>query len=134
MNARGSTEVIIATIGLSIGVLSRDLYTLIVFMAIVTTMITPPLLRWALFRIPATGEEKERLEREQAEAKEFVPRVERLLIAADLSSNGKLACRLAGLFAGARQVLTTGPRSHSRCVATSPRYAGAGHRHIQRIG
>jgi Kef-type K+ transport system membrane component KefB/nucleotide-binding universal stress UspA family protein len=107
MNARGSTEVIIATIGLSIGVLSPDLYTLIVFMAIATTMITPPLLRWALARIPPTGEEKERLERERAEAKEFVPKVERLLIAADQSSNGRLASRLGGLFSGARQVMAT---------------------------
>jgi nucleotide-binding universal stress UspA family protein len=107
MNARGSTEVIIATIGLSIGVLSRDLYTLIVFMAIATTMITPPLLRWALARIPPTGEEKERLEREQAEAREFVPKVERLLIGVDASSNGRLASRLGGLFAGSRRVMAT---------------------------
>jgi Kef-type K+ transport system membrane component KefB/nucleotide-binding universal stress UspA family protein len=107
MNARGSTEVIIATIGLSIGVLSRDLYTLIVFMAIATTMITPPLLRWALARIPPTGEERERLERERAEARDFIPRLERLLIAADGSSNGRLASRMAGLLAGARRVMTT---------------------------
>ena len=107
MNARGSTEVIIATIGLSIGVLSRDLYTLIVFMAIATTMITPPLLRWALARIPPTGEERQRLEREQAEARDFIPKLERLLIAADGSSNGGLASRIAGLLAGARRVMTT---------------------------
>ena len=37
MNARGSTEVIIATIGLSMGVLSQNLYTMIVTMAVVTT-------------------------------------------------------------------------------------------------
>jgi Kef-type K+ transport system membrane component KefB/nucleotide-binding universal stress UspA family protein len=107
MNARGSTEVIIATIGLSIGVLIRDLYTLIVFMAIATTMITPPLLRWALARIPPTGEERERLERERTEARDFIPRMERLLIAADTSSNGRLASRIGGLLAGARHVMTT---------------------------
>jgi Kef-type K+ transport system membrane component KefB len=107
MNARGSTEVIVATIGLSIGVLNRDLFTLIVVMAISTTLVTPPLLRWALARIPPTGEEKERLEREEAEAKEFVPKIERLLIAVDASEDGKLASTLAGLFAGARQVVTT---------------------------
>ena len=107
MNARGSTEVIVATIGLSLGVLSRDLFTLIVVMAISTTLVTPPLLRWALARIPPTGEEKERLEREAAQAKEFVPTVERLLIAVDGSADGKLASSLAGLFAGARKVTTT---------------------------
>jgi len=107
MNARGSTEVIVATIGLSLGVLNRDLFTLIVVMAISTTLVTPPLLRWALTRIPPTGEEKERLEREAAEAKEFVPKIERLLIAVDGSADGKLASTLAGLFAGARHVVTT---------------------------
>lgn len=107
MNARGSTEVIVASIGLAMGILNRDVYTLIVVMAIVTTMITPPLLRWALTRIPPTGEEKERLEREAAEAKDFVPQIERLLIAVDHSRNGRLASKLAGLFAGARQITTT---------------------------
>jgi Kef-type K+ transport system membrane component KefB len=38
MNARGSTEVIVATIGLSMGVLNQDLFTTIVAMAVVTTM------------------------------------------------------------------------------------------------
>src|SRR5712692_8238231 len=80
MNARGSTEIIVASIGLSIGVVSQDLYTLIVVMAVTTTMIMPPTLRWALARIPPTAEEKQRLEREQAETKDFVPKVERLLI------------------------------------------------------
>jgi Kef-type K+ transport system membrane component KefB len=45
MNARGSTEVIVATIGLSMGVLNRDLFTLIVTLTIVTTMAIPPMLR-----------------------------------------------------------------------------------------
>ena len=48
MNARGSTEVIVATIGLSMGVLNQNLFTTIVAMAVVTTMSMPPMLRWAL--------------------------------------------------------------------------------------
>src|SRR5262249_39206115 len=43
MNARGSTEVIIATIGLSVGVLDRRLYTMIVAMAVLTTLAMPPM-------------------------------------------------------------------------------------------
>ena len=50
MNARGSTEVIVASIGLSMGALSQDLFTMIVAMAVVTTMAMPPTLRWALSR------------------------------------------------------------------------------------
>jgi Kef-type K+ transport system membrane component KefB len=47
MNARGSTEVIVATIGLSIGAISQDLFTMIVTMAVATTLAMPPMLRWA---------------------------------------------------------------------------------------
>jgi nucleotide-binding universal stress UspA family protein len=107
MNARGTTEIIVASIGLSIGVVSQDIYTLIVVMAVTTTMVMPPMLRWALARIPPTGEEKQRLEREQAEKKDFIPKVERLLITADQSEDGKLASILGGLFAGSRKIMAT---------------------------
>jgi nucleotide-binding universal stress UspA family protein len=107
MNARGSTEVIVATIGLSMGVLSQELFTLIVIMAISTTMITPPLLRWSLVRIPPTGEERERLEREAAEENDFVPKVQRVLIAVEKGKNGKLASLLAGYFTGTQKMLST---------------------------
>jgi len=102
MNARGSTEVIVATIGLSMGALSQNLFTMIVAMAVVTTMAMPPMLRWALRRVPMRKAERERLEREEQEAKGFVPNLERLLLAADDSPNGKFAARLAGLIAGPR--------------------------------
>jgi Kef-type K+ transport system membrane component KefB/nucleotide-binding universal stress UspA family protein len=107
MNARGTTEVIVATIGLSIGVLNKDFYTLIVVMAVTTTMAMPPMLRWALRRIPPSGKEKERLEREEAEADDFLPHIERLLIAADDSDCGNLAAQLSGLFVGTRKILAT---------------------------
>ena len=74
MNARGSTEVIVAAIGLSMGALNENLFTMIVTMAVVTTMAMPPTLRWALARLPMRKEEKQRLEREEMEAKGFVPK------------------------------------------------------------
>jgi Kef-type K+ transport system membrane component KefB/nucleotide-binding universal stress UspA family protein len=107
MNARGSTEVIVASIGLSIGVISHDLFTMIVTMAVVTTLAMPPSLRWALSRLPLHPEEQARLEREEFEAKGFIPNVERLLVAVDDSPNGKLALRLAGLIAASRGITTT---------------------------
>jgi nucleotide-binding universal stress UspA family protein len=107
MNARGSTEVIVASIGLSIGVISHELFTMIVTMAIVTTLAMPPSLRWALSRLPLGEEERARLEREEFEAKGFITNVERLLVAVDDSANGKLALRLAGLIAASRGITTT---------------------------
>ena len=107
MNARGSTEVIIATIGLSMGALNQNLFTMIVAMAVITTMAMPPTLRWALSRIPMRREEKQRLEREEQEEKGFVSNLERLLIAVDDSANGKFASRVAGMLAGTHGMPTT---------------------------
>jgi Kef-type K+ transport system membrane component KefB/nucleotide-binding universal stress UspA family protein len=107
MNARGSTEVIVATIGLSMGALSENLFTMIVAMAVITTMAMPPTLRWALARLPMRKDEKQRLEREEMEAKGFVPNLERLLLAVDDSANGKFAARIAGLIAGSGGLPTT---------------------------
>jgi Kef-type K+ transport system membrane component KefB/nucleotide-binding universal stress UspA family protein len=107
MNARGSTEVIVATIGLSMGVLSQNMFTMIVTMAIITTMAMPPMLRWALARLPMREEERERLDREEFEAKGFVSNIERMLLAVDQSPNGRFASRLAGMIAGARGIPMT---------------------------
>jgi Kef-type K+ transport system membrane component KefB/nucleotide-binding universal stress UspA family protein len=102
MNARGSTEVIIATIGLSMGVLSQNMFTMIVTMAVITTMAMPPMLRAALANVPLGKEEKARLEREEAEAKGFVSNLERMLLAVDESVNATFAATIAGLVAGTR--------------------------------
>lgn len=95
LNARGSTEIIVATIGLSMGVISQSLFTMIVAMAVITTMAMPPMLRRALARLPISDDEKARLEREEFESKGFVANLERLLLAVDESANGKFASRLA---------------------------------------
>jgi len=107
MNARGSTEVIVATLGLSTGLLSQNLFTLIVAMAIVTTTAMPSMLRWALKRLPLRKKERLRLKREQLDAKGFVTNLERLLVAADDSANGKFAAQLAGIVAGSAGKPTT---------------------------
>jgi Kef-type K+ transport system membrane component KefB/nucleotide-binding universal stress UspA family protein len=107
MNARGSTEVIIASIGLSMGILDESFFTAIVVMALVTTLAMPPMLRWALQRLPMRPEEAARLDREALEARGFLSSVERLLLAADASPSGQLASRLAGLIAGVRQIPAT---------------------------
>jgi Kef-type K+ transport system membrane component KefB/nucleotide-binding universal stress UspA family protein len=107
LNARGATEVIVASIGLSMGVLTQNLYTLIVTMAMITTMIMPPTLRWTLNRVPLSPEEKARLEKEEVESRGFVPGLERLLVAVDDSVNGTFVARLAGLIAGTRGMPVT---------------------------
>jgi nucleotide-binding universal stress UspA family protein len=65
------------------------------------------MLRWSLARVPLGKAEAERLEREEFEAKGFVPNLERLLLVVDDSPNGRFASHIAGLIASRRGLPTT---------------------------
>ena len=46
MNTRGLMELIVLNVGLDLGVVSPTLFTMLVLMALVTTLTTTPVLRW----------------------------------------------------------------------------------------
>lgn len=46
MNGRGAVEIIVAQIGLSAGLISQDIFSILVFMAIATTATVPLFLKW----------------------------------------------------------------------------------------
>ena len=50
LNARGAMELVIASIGLSVGVLNEATYAMVVLIAVFTTVMTAPLLRWCIGR------------------------------------------------------------------------------------
>jgi K+:H+ antiporter len=58
MNARGVVEVIVAMTGLRLGVLDVASYTTIVLVAIVTSLMAPPVLRFAMARVAHNEEER----------------------------------------------------------------------------
>ncbi|WP_431727206.1 cation:proton antiporter [Verrucosispora sp. TAA-831] len=60
MNIRGVVEVVIATTGLRLGVLSVASYTVIVLIAVVTSVMGPPILRQAMTRVAQTEAESRR--------------------------------------------------------------------------
>jgi Kef-type K+ transport system membrane component KefB len=62
MNARGVIEVIIAMVGLRLGVLTPQMYTIVVLVAVVTSLMAPPILRLAMARVEQTAEERLREE------------------------------------------------------------------------
>jgi Kef-type K+ transport system membrane component KefB len=62
MNARGVIEVIIAMVGLRLGVLSVEMFTIVVLVAVVTSLMAPPLLRMTMARVEHTTEERLREE------------------------------------------------------------------------
>jgi Kef-type K+ transport system membrane component KefB len=55
MNARGVTDIVVISTGLSIGVINSDAFTMLVIMALLTTMMAGPVLRWLGVSRPGQG-------------------------------------------------------------------------------
>lgn len=62
MNSRGMVEVIIALVGLRLGLLTAASFTIVVLIALITSMLAPPMLRLAVRRIPPSATEVARYE------------------------------------------------------------------------
>jgi Kef-type K+ transport system membrane component KefB len=60
MNARGVVEVVLAMVGLRLGVLTTATYTVVVLVAVVTSVMAPPVIKFAMARIEPTPEEERR--------------------------------------------------------------------------
>jgi Kef-type K+ transport system membrane component KefB/nucleotide-binding universal stress UspA family protein len=60
MSARGAMELVVAKIGLDLGVIGNELFSIIVLMAIITSFIAPVMLRLVEPFIPISDEEKKR--------------------------------------------------------------------------
>lgn len=91
LNARGALEIVIATVGLSLGVLNEASYTIVVIMAIATSLIASPLLRLLVRGWVGSPEERERLHREEQMAGKVLLRPGRVLMSgfgADVSAYG----------------------------------------------
>jgi Kef-type K+ transport system membrane component KefB/mannitol/fructose-specific phosphotransferase system IIA component (Ntr-type) len=56
MNGRGAVEIILAQIGLSMGVISLEIFSILVFMAIFTTATVPLFLKWGTEWLRKRGE------------------------------------------------------------------------------
>lgn len=57
INGRGMMEMVVALIGFKYGFIGKDFFSILVAMALVTTFITPTLLRWLYKRLPPDVEE-----------------------------------------------------------------------------
>jgi Kef-type K+ transport system membrane component KefB/nucleotide-binding universal stress UspA family protein len=97
LNARGALEIVIATVGLSLGVLNQASYTVIVLMALATSMAAPPLLRRVLANWAGTDEEQERLLREETLAGNIIVRDEPVLIPTQGGMNSIMAAQIVDL-------------------------------------
>lgn len=96
MNARGAMEIIVATVGLGLGVLTQEMYSIIVMVAIVTSLMAPPLLRWTLAHVEIGADEAKRLEREELAATSFARSLRKVLLVACDDEQARVVSRLVG--------------------------------------
>jgi nucleotide-binding universal stress UspA family protein len=66
MNARGAMELVVATIGLSLGILNQQMYSIVVMVAVTTSFMAPVLLRLTMKMVRLTEDEVERIAADQA--------------------------------------------------------------------
>ena len=58
LNARGVVQLVVATVGLQLGVLTTATYTIVVLIAITTSVMTPSILRLTMAHVEHTDEER----------------------------------------------------------------------------
>lgn len=98
MNARGGMGIIVALLGLNLGVLTQEMYAIIIVTAIVTSLLTPPLLGFLLSGVEQRPDETERLEREKILARlPFAKEGAKLLVLAGGGPHAQLAAHLAAV-------------------------------------
>jgi Kef-type K+ transport system membrane component KefB len=97
LNARGALEIVVATVGLSLGVLTQASYTMVVLMAMATSMMAPVMLRLIVRDWSGSPEERERLERERVLGRNILVRSSRVLLPSAGGANSILAARILDL-------------------------------------
>ena len=94
MNARGAMELVLATIGLSLGILNQQMFSIIVMVAIVTSFMAPLGLRLVMRLVRMTDDEAKRIAAEQFKGAFDLARV-RILVPTAGGPNAVGAARLA---------------------------------------
>ena len=94
LNGRGAMQVIIGSAGLSLGIFSTGAYTVVILVAILTSVSVAPLLRATVEGWGGTTEERERLDRERELESNVVVRGQRLLLPSRGSLNSFAAAQV----------------------------------------
>ncbi len=91
----GVMGVVVAIIGLNVGVINEAAYTVLLLAAVVTSVIAPSLLRWALGDTEPPADEATRLERESLREEAEILGVTRVLLPTRGGANSIYAARIA---------------------------------------
>lgn len=112
----GVMGVVVAIIGLNVGVINEEAYTVLLIVAVVTSMTAPTLLRWAVGRWDPPEDEAHRLEKETLKEDSEILGVSRVLMPTRGGANSIYAARIAAsVFQDAEiTVLAISPKQRRR--------------------
>ncbi len=80
VNLKGGTDVIVAILGVELGLLSTETYTMYAVVAILTVLISPSLVGFLERKVAPSHDEMQRLNREEAKRRAYFPNIERVLV------------------------------------------------------
>jgi len=80
LTARGAIGIVVATVGRSLGILTQEVFSMVVLMAVVTSLLAPSALKAALRRVAPAADEAARLRRELAIDGSPAGRIGRVLV------------------------------------------------------
>lgn len=99
MNARGAMELVVALVGINLGVIGPELFSTIVLMAMVTSFMAPLTIRPLMPLLAFTPEERERV---RSPRETFLPHGRlRALVPTGGGDNALLGCHIAAVIGGA---------------------------------
>ena len=108
LSALGVMGVVVAIVGLNEGVISDAAYTILLLAAVVTSLLAPILLQWAVARWEPPAEEADRLERESLVSTAEILGTGRILLPTRGGLNSEYAARLvAAVFPDAEVTVFT---------------------------
>ncbi|MEM8922251.1 MAG: cation:proton antiporter [Actinomycetota bacterium] len=94
LNARGALEIIIASVGLSLGVFNQTSFTIIVMIPLVTSLFASVVVRLLSRDLQGSVSERERLEQEAALDRNLLVRNSRILLPSGTDDNSIVAAQI----------------------------------------
>ena len=80
LNTRGTIQIILATIGLTIGIISKDIFSIIILIAVVSSIISPIFIKLLIKKIEPNTEEIKRIKQEEIYAGSILSKINRVLL------------------------------------------------------
>lgn len=78
-NTKGSLGLILAMLGLSLEIISQDMYAVIIFIALFSTGVSAPLMKLTMGKVKITDQEIEKMKREERRSRTILSSIRRVL-------------------------------------------------------